>query len=76
MTEEVDGEMFTAFTSKRILLGIVERGLTQPLSHVTDDLNWLVSAYTGESFTFSDHLFGNPHQFDEVGFRTMETRRI
>ena len=76
MTEEVDGEMFTAFTSKRILLGIVERGLTQPLSHVTDDLDWLVSAYTGESFTFSDHLFGNPHQFDEVGFRTLETRRI
>lgn len=71
MTEEVEGEMFSAFTSKRILLGIAERGLTQPLSHVTDDLDWLVAAYKGESFSFSDHLFNNPHQFDEVGFRAL-----
>lgn len=71
MTEEVNGEMFTSFTSKRILLGIAERGLTQPLSHVTDDLDWLVAAYKGGSFSFNDHLFGNPHQFDEVGFRLL-----
>lgn len=76
MPEEVDGEMFNAFTSKRILLTTVEMGLSNPLSHVSDNLDWLVSAYTGESFSFSDEMFKNPHKFDEIAFRALEKWRI
>lgn len=76
ITEPVNSEMFTSFTSKRILLNIAEMGLTKPLNHVTDDPDWLVSAYTGKSFSFCDELFRNPHQFDEEAFRSLETRRI
>ena len=76
ITEPVNSEMFTSFTSKRILLNSVEMGLTSPLSHVSDNLDWLVSAYTGESFSFSDEMFKNPHKFDETAFRSLEEWRI
>ena len=72
LADPLEIEMFSAFTSKRIILGMVERGDERPLSHVTDDVDWLVTAYKGESFSFSDHLFKNPHQFDEEAFRTLE----
>lgn len=70
MPDNINSEMFHSFTSKRLLLNDCEIGLSNNLRTVSDNLDWLVSAYGGESFCWSDEMFKNPHMFNEEAFRS------